>query len=84
MHVNQCAYIGPVVQPLRIRGRSVHAAMAHGMAKVVMPIRTVNTVAFIEVHYIGHIGQVIARAAHGLGEILHIDVILPGDGGRAR
>ena len=84
MHDNESPHIGPSVQPCRIGCRRVDAAVAHRVPEVVVPVRAVNSIAFIEVHHVGHIGQIITGAAHRLREILHVDVILPGDSGRAR
>ena len=84
MYVNQGAHISPVVQPLRIGGGRVDAAMAHRVAEIVVPVGAVNAIALIEIHHVRYIGQIVAGAAHRLCGILHVDAILPQHGGRAR
>lgn len=84
MHVDQCTHLRPVIQPLRVERRCVDAAVAHGMAKVVVPVGAVNAIALIKVHHVRHIGQIVTGAAHRLRRILHVDAILSGHRRRAR
>ena len=60
MDVYQRTQGSPIIQPFRVGRIHVHAAMTHGVAEVIMPVRTVDTVAFIEIHRIRHIRQIIA------------------------
>lgn len=46
-----------------------------------MPISAVKTVAFIKIHHIRHIGQIVTWASHSGGAILDIDTIAAGYGG---
>ena len=56
-----------VVEPLGLAGPHVDAAVAHWVAKVVVPIGAVDGVAAVgEVHYPRHVGQVVAGAGHAL------------------
>ena len=47
-----------------------------------MPIRAVDAITFIEVHRVGHIGQVIARPSHIGMQIFDVNMKLPGDSGK--
>ena len=47
--------------------------MAHRPPKVVVPVGAMNSIATVEVHGPGHIGQAISRTAHVCGAILGID-----------
>ena len=86
------SYRRPVEQPLGIRGREVDTAVTHRRAEIVMPISAVQAVIAVEVHDIGHIGQIlsiVARATLHIGSFI-LDVngkgadhrrILPDSGG---
>jgi hypothetical protein len=41
--------------------------VAHGYAKVIMPIRAMDPIIAIVVHDVRHVWQVIARTLHGRG-----------------
>lgn len=55
--------------------------MAHRLAEIVVPIGTMKGVVFVEKHDIGDIGQVVARARHGLRTDLQVDMIAACDCG---
>ena len=50
MYVHHCPNFGEVVHPLCIGGGKIYAAVTHGGAKVVVPVRTVDTIIPVEVH----------------------------------
>src|SRR5689334_22983382 len=82
----------PVVHPFGGGGRQVDAAVAHRVAEVVVPVGAVDRVARVEVHGVGHRGQVVilraGAAAHVVGQVLGVDVVgadhrrVPGHAGR--
>ena len=41
--------------------------MAHGGAKIIVPVGSMQTIALVEIHGVGHIGQMISGARHGRG-----------------
>jgi hypothetical protein len=46
----------PIVEPVRVVDREVHAAVAHRMTEVVVPVRAVDRVRAGKVHHPGHAG----------------------------
>ena len=48
--------VGPFKQGLGVAGFQVDASVAHWLAKIVVPIRTVKRVGFVEEHDIRDIG----------------------------
>ena len=54
-----CPHRGPVVEPFRIRQGKVDAAVAHRRAEVIVPVRAVDAVAFVEIHRMWNIGQIV-------------------------
>ena len=65
----------PLVEPLGVLSPQIDTTMAHWLAEIAVPIGAVKGVGSVEEHDIGHIGQVIARAGHGLRADLQVDVI---------
>ena len=65
---------------LRVGNAEVYAAVAHGRAEIMVPVRAVQTVALIEVHGIRDVRQIIIRAAHVRIAQLDVDMILTRDG----
>ena len=64
----------PLVEPLGILGPQVDTTVAHGLAKIVVPVGTMKGIVFIEEHNIRDIGQVVARTGHGLRADLQVDM----------
>ena len=79
MDPNRGAHWGRVVHPL-CRGRGqVHASMAHGAAKVMMPVGPAYRVALAsKVHHVGNVREIVAGSGHEIGGELLIDVKHPG------
>ena len=65
MHIHYRADRGEVIRPFGIGQAQVDASVAHGYAKVVMPICTMNAIIAIVVHNVRHVWQVITRTRHG-------------------
>jgi len=78
VYIHQCSDISKIKYPASIIDREINAAMAHGCAKIVVPVCAVQTVAFIKVHYKRNIRQVITRSGHICITIFYINIILPG------
>ena len=74
MNKDRSANAGLTKQPGGGAGFHIHTAVAHGSAKIVMPVSTMDTVAFIEEHGVRHIRQVITRSTHGVVVILGINL----------
>ena len=56
-----------VVEPLSLAGPHVDAAVAHRVAKVVVPVGAMDGMAPVgEVHHPRHVGQIVSRAGHAL------------------
>ena len=53
-----------IINPSGIIGLQIYTAMTHKRSKIVVPVGTMNTIAFIKIHNIGNAGQVIARTSH--------------------
>ena len=84
MHVHHSALECPVIQPACVGSREVHATVAHGRAEIVVPIGSMQTVAFVKIHGVRHIGQMISRPRHGGGFKLDPYLELARDGGCTR
>lgn len=54
--------------------------MTHRGAEIIVPIRAVYPVAFIKIHGIGDIWQVVSRPRHGSGIQLDVDLVLASNG----
>ena len=63
----------PLVQPPCVGCAHVDAAMAHGLPKVVVPVRGVKGIVFIKVGDVLDVSNQIARASHVLGGYSGID-----------
>lgn len=50
MHIHHGADRREVIQPFRIWDAEVDTAVAHGRAKIIMPVGAVQSIAFIEIH----------------------------------
>ena len=79
MNLNDSAVIRPLVHPQRVGVGHVDAAVAHRPAEVVVPVRAMQRVALIEVLHPLHAGQIVARAAHRLRVVAHVDAELARD-----
>ncbi len=64
MDVNRRSDGSKLKQPLGVFRAQIDAAVAHWRAKIIMPVCAVQPVAVVEIHGIGHIGQVIPRPGH--------------------
>jgi len=53
---DRCADFRPIVKPLGIVNCEVDATVTHRRTKVVMPVRAVNGVATVKVHYVRDAG----------------------------
>ena len=73
----------PGVEPLCVEHSHVDAAVAHRLAKVVVPVGTVNSICAVKIGYKLHVGQTVTGPAHGLGPHLAIDRKLADRGGCA-
>ena len=84
MHIDLRPHRRPVIEDLGFAGGHIDTAVAHGSAKVVVPIGAVNGIAAIELHDPRHAGQAITGAGHVLAAIFTVNPEAPGDrwGGR--
>lgn len=55
--------------------------MAHGGAKITVPVGAVDGIALVEKHGEGYVGQVITWPGHVLVTEFDVDTVLPGNGG---
>ena len=76
VNIDRRAHRGPIVEPLSLGCGQVDAAVAHRMAEVRVPVGAVEAVAPVEVHRVGHVGQVIAGAGHIVGDVFDVDAVL--------
>lgn len=76
MHHHRSTHPCPVIEPFGRAQRHIDAAVTHRPPEVVVPVRAVDGVSFVEEHHVGHVGQVVAvpsgAAAHPLRLILGI------------
>ena len=84
MHVDFCSFESPVVEPFGVGNRKVHTAMTHRSTKVIVPVGPMQTISLIEIHGVGHVGQVVPGTRHRRGFELNPDFEIASDGGRAR
>lgn len=56
--------------------------MAHWCAEIIVPISAVQPITFMEIHHIGHFGQVVPLAGHIGGGIHDVNAENAGDGDR--
>ena len=56
--------VGPVEEPLGVLSAQIHAAVAHRLAEVAVPIRPVQRIARVEVHRIRYVRQVVTGPGH--------------------
>lgn len=55
--------------------------MTHGCAEVIVPVGAVQTVAFVEVHHIGNVGEIVAWSRHICVAVFDVYAVLSRDGG---
>lgn len=79
---NHCAHRGPIEQPSCVSGTQIDAAVAHGGAKIVVPIGAMQTVPFVKIHHVGDVREEIIRSRHVCRAIFDIDAKHSCDGYR--
>ena len=75
---------GPVEEPAGLVDGKVGAAVANGGPKAIMPVGSMDSIAPVVVHGIGHVGGVVAGAAHPGRSQFCVDLPNTGGGGGGR
>ena len=83
VYVDHRAHGSPVEQPLGDLRWYVDATVAHRLSESGVPVGAVDAIAAVEIHHVGHVGQVIIDAAHIVIAQLVLDMVLAGGGWRA-
>ena len=81
VNVNWYSHERPIIQPTCFACFHIDTAVAHWIAKIVVPIGAVDTIAAVKIHHIRHIREIVARTSHVIIEELDPYIIGAGYGG---
>ena len=76
-----CADGRPIIVPQGLIIRQIHAAVTHGVAEIIMPVGPMDTIAFVKIHRVRDIRQIVTRSRHIGAEKFYIDLIFSNHGG---
>ena len=81
MNDNPGSDICKIKYPIGVCSSHVDTSMAHRGAEIIMPVSPVDTIAFVKIHGVRHICQIVTRSCHIGAEQFDIDLVFTDYGG---